>query len=107
MENFYVACDLGVDHGRVTLGSLHKGKFSLCEIRRFRNEPIREKNSLQWNIPQLYQETIEGLRDIGAHEEPVDSISCNAWGSDYMLFEDDGTLITPTYHHSDPRAEAA
>ncbi|MBC8097442.1 MAG: rhamnulokinase [Akkermansiaceae bacterium] len=106
MDNFYVACDLGVDRGRVTLGTLHKGQLSLCEIRRFRNEPFREKNSLQWNIPQLYQETIEGLRDVGAQEEPVDSISCNAWASDYLLFEADGTLITPTYHHSDFRSQA-
>jgi rhamnulokinase len=104
MDNFYVACDLGSDNGRVTLGSLHRGKLTLCEMRNFQNLPIREKNSVQWNIPQLYHETIEGLRSIGAHEEPVASISCNSWASDYMLFEADGTLITPTYHHSDPRS---
>ncbi|MGN6554102.1 MAG: rhamnulokinase [Verrucomicrobiota bacterium] len=103
MDNFYVACDLGVDSGRVTLGSLGRGKLSLHEMRRFQNVPIQEKSALQWNIPQLYQETIEGLRSIGAHEEPVASISCNSWGSDYMLFEEDGTLITPTFHHSDSR----
>ncbi|HHY85025.1 MAG TPA: rhamnulokinase [Verrucomicrobia bacterium] len=106
MDNFYVACDLGADSGRVSLGSLHKGRLTLCEIRRFPNKPIQEKNSLQWDIPGLYHEVIEGLRSIGAHEEPIDSISCNAWNSDYMLFESDGTLITPTYHHSDPRSEA-
>ncbi len=103
MDKFYVACELGVEQGRVTLGSLHKGKLSLCEMRRFRNEPVREKNSLQWNIPQLYHDVLEGLRSVGAHEEPVDSISCNAWSSDYMLFEPDGTLITPTFHFADPR----
>jgi rhamnulokinase len=103
MDNFYVACDLGVTSGKVTLGSLHRGKLNLCEMRRFQNEPIQEKNSLHWDIPHLYHETLEGLRSVGAHEEPVNSISCNAWGSDYMLFESDGTLITPTYHHSDPR----
>ena len=106
MDNFYVACDLGMDSGRVALGSLHKGKLSIHEMRRFANQPVAEKNSIQWNIPQLYQETIEGLRSIGAHEEPVSSISCNSWGSDYLLFESDGTLITPTFHPSDPRGEA-
>lgn len=106
MDNFYVACELGLENGRVTLGSLHKGKLSLCEMRRFENHPIQEKNSLHWNIPQLYHETIEGLRSVGAHEEPVDSISCNSWGADYMLFESDGTLITPTFHHGDPRCES-
>jgi rhamnulokinase len=62
---------------------------------------------VQWNIPQLYQETIQGLREIGAHDEPVASISCNSWGADYMLFEANGTLITPTYHPADARSEFA
>jgi rhamnulokinase len=106
MDNFYVACDLGMENGRITLGSLHKGKMALCEMRKFQNLPIQEKNSLHWNIPQLYHEMIEGLRDIGAHEEPVDSISCNSWAADYMLFESDGTLITPTFHHADPRTDS-
>ncbi len=104
--NFYVACDLSADHGRVALGSLYKGKLSICEIRRFQNQPVREKDSLQWNIPQLYHETLEGLRGIGAHEEPVDSISCSSWGADYLLFDSDGSLVTPTYHHRDSRTEA-
>jgi rhamnulokinase len=103
MDNFYVACDLGAESGRIVLGSLRKGTLALCETRRFENVPIKDKNSVQWNIPQLYQETLEGLRGIGAHEEPVNSISCNSWAADYMLFESDGTLITPTFHHSDPR----
>ena len=88
------------------LGSLGKEKLTLCEIRRFENAPIREKNSVQWNIPSLYRETIEGLRSVGAHEDPVQSISCSSWGSDYMLFENDGTLISPTFHYSDPRSES-
>ncbi len=88
------------------LGSLHKDKLTICEIRRFENAPIREKNSVQWNIPSLYLETLEGLRSIGAHEEPVQSISCSAWSADYMLFESDGTLLSPTFHYSDPRCES-
>ncbi len=106
MHNFYVACDLGVENGRVMLGMLHKSNLTVSEVRCFPNLPLKENHSLHWNIPQLYQETLAGLRKIGEYEEPVDSISCNSWAADYLLFEPDGSLITPAYHHGDPRTEA-
>ena len=73
-----MACDLGAESGRVMLGSLHQGQLTMSEVRKFQNVPIQEDESFQWNIPQLYQETLDGLRGIGAFEEPIDSISCNS-----------------------------
>ena len=103
MSKFYVACDLGAKSGRVMLGTLNQGSLTLSEVRRFQNLPIKEKDSLQWNIPQLYQETLDGLRAVGTYEEAVESVSCDSWAADYLLFEADCSLITPTYHHRDPR----
>ena len=105
MSNFYVACDLNAECGRVMLGTLNPGSLTLSEIRRFANPPLKDKDSLQWDIPRLYQETLAGLRAVGTYEEAVDSISCDSWASDYLLFEADSSLITPIYHHSDPRAD--
>jgi rhamnulokinase len=104
MSNFYVACDLSAERGRVSLGSLNQGSLTVSEVRRFPNRPVQDKDSLQWNIPYLYQETLEGLRAIGVYEEAVDSISFDSWAADYLLFESDSSLITPTFHHSDPRS---
>ncbi len=104
MSHYYVACDLNAECGRVLLGTLSEETLSLSEVRRFQNLPIRDKDSLQWNIPQLYQETLAGLRAVGAYEEAVDGISCDSWAADYLLFESDSSLITPTYHHADPRS---
>jgi rhamnulokinase len=89
------------------LGTLQNGELTLSEVRRFQNLPIEEKDSIQWNIPQLYHETLDALRGIGGYEEPIESISCNSWGADYLLFGSDGALITPTYHRSDPRTKSA
>ena len=88
------------------LGTLNGTDLTLSEARRFHNQPIQEKDSLQWDIPQLYRETLDALRGIGGYEEPVEGISCNSWAADYLLFESDGSLITPTYHHGDPRTKA-
>ena len=104
MSNFYVACDLKAEWGRVVLGILSQGALTLSEIRRFENLPFKDKDSLQWNIPQLYEETLTGLRAVGAYEEAIDGISCNSWAADYLLFASDSSLITPTYHHSDRRS---
>jgi rhamnulokinase len=105
MDNHYVACDLGADSGRVVFGTLRNDELLMGEAHHFPNVPIEEDGSLQWNIPQLYQETIEGLRLVGSYEENIESISCNSWGADYLLFGSDGSLIAPTYHHGDRRSE--
>ena len=106
-SHYYVACDLGMEDGRVTLGTLDKGKLTVSEVRRFSTLPVKEKDSVLWDVPQVYREILAGLREISAYEEPLDGISCSAWTADYLLFEQDGSLITPTQHQSDPRAERA
>jgi len=103
MSRFYVGCDLGLETGRMYLGTLHKDNLIMSEVRSFPNDPVREKDGLCWNIPQLYQEILDGLRSVGTYDEPVDSISCTSWPGDYLLFDSDGSLITPTFHHADPR----
>src|ERR1019366_1341490 len=102
MSKFYVACDLGAENGRVMMGTLNQGSLTISEVRRFQNLPIREQDSLQWNIPQLYQETLDGLHAVGTYEEAVESISCDSWPADYLLFEAENSLITPAYHYRDP-----
>jgi rhamnulokinase len=87
------------------LGTLNQGSLTISEVRRFQNVPINENDSLQWNIRQLYQETLDSLHAVGTYEEAVDSISCNSWAADYLLFEADNSLITPAYHYRDPRTK--
>ena len=106
MSRFYVGCDLGVEVGRMFLGTLHKDNLVMSEVRCFPNTPVREKDTLCWNIPQLYQEVLDGLRSVGAYDEPVDSISCTSWPGVYLLFDADGSLMTPAFHHGDTRTAA-
>ncbi len=105
MTTHYIACDLGAESGRVIEGTLNNGKLLLTELHRFPNQSIQDKGSLYWDIPQLFQETLTGLRKVAEREDPVAGLSCDSWGVDYMLFEADGSLITPTYHYRDPRSQ--
>lgn len=103
MSHYYVACELGAENGRVVLGTLHEDELIMSEVRHFQNRPIQEKDSLLWNIHYLYEEILTGLRSAAAYEEPVDSVSCTSWAGDYLLFNADGSLITPTYYPVDSR----
>lgn len=105
MSKIYVACDLSAENCRMMLGTLNPGALTISEVRRFQNLPIEEKGSLHWDIPHLYQEILDGLRAVGTYEEAVDGISCDSWAADYLLFEANNSLITPTYHHGDPRTK--
>jgi len=106
MIKYYIACDFGAESGRVMLGVLSPGKLMLSEVHRFANEPIRDKNGLYWDVPRLFQEMLTGLEKVSQRDDPIAGISCDSWGVDYLLFEQDGTLITPTHHYRDPRCEA-
>ena len=104
MTTYYIACDLGAESGRVMEGTLNNGKLMMSELHRFPNNPIQDKGSIYWDIPNLFQETLVGMRKVAQREDPIAGISCDSWGVDYMLFEADGSLIAPTYHYRDPRS---
>lgn len=103
MEKYYVACDFGVRTSRILLGTLHNQTLRVNELRRFKTPVINEKKSLQWNLPEIYRETLVALSELGEQEVGVAGISCSSWGADYMLFDPDGALLTPVFHHADPR----
>jgi rhamnulokinase len=101
----YVACVFGAENGHVSLGSLTRDGLRLTEVRRFPNEPVQQKKEMHWNIPYLYEELMEALKTLGISEEPMDSLSCSSWGGDYMLFDEQGALMSPSYTYGDSRTE--
>jgi rhamnulokinase len=103
MNQFHLAIDLGAESGRLMLGTLEDGKVSLEELHRFPNTPVRVGDSLHWNIEALFAEVKAGLRKAAALKVPFSSISTDSWGLDYVLFDENGKKISPTFHYRDPR----
>src|SRR5438105_1049611 len=99
----YLACDLGAESGRLMLGSLENGRLTLEELHRFPNPAIQSGSSLHWDIPKLFGELKAGLRKAATRNLPIASISNDSWGVDYMLFDQDGALVSPTFHYRDSR----
>lgn len=101
--NHYLACDLGAESGRLMLGRLEGKRLTLQEIHRFPNTPIRAGESLHWNIAALCSELKAGLKKAAALKVPIASISTDSWGLDYVLLDEAGRVMDPTFCYRDPR----
>lgn len=106
MEKLYVACEFGARTSRIMLGTLHNKTLKMGELRRFATPISKEKKGLQWNIPALFQEVVTSLNELGKEDVSLAGISCHSWGSDYLLFDREGVLLSPAFHHADPRNAA-
>jgi rhamnulokinase len=116
MKDYYLAIDLGASGGRHILGSVEDGKLRLNEIYRFINAPVKEGNSLLWDIDLISDEIIAGLgacsqwiKEKQISGNPVGilrSLGIDTWGVDYVLLDGDGSIIKPVFAYRDPRTEA-
>ena len=85
------------------VGSLDGGVLALREVHRFANDPIRQNDSLRWDIVRLWEEMRRGL-DL-ASENRLQSVGVDCWGVDYALLDAAGELLEQPYHYRDRRTE--
>jgi rhamnulokinase len=102
----YLAADLGAESGRVVAGSFSGDRLSLKEIYRFANVPVRVAGSLYWDVLRLWEEIEHGLRLCGRqHGSSFAGIGVDAWGVDFALLGEDGSLLANPYHYRDRRTD--
>ena len=101
----YLGCDLGAESGRLILGKVTQGKLEMQELHRFPNVPLRQNDSLVWDIKNLFDELVVGLRRATELQLKFHSISTDSWGVDYVLIDEQGALLPPVYHYRDERTE--
>jgi len=103
MLTHYLACDLGAESGRLILGTLDNHRLTLEELHRFPNHPVNAGGSLHWDIPALFDELKAGMKKAAQRSLPIQSISTDSWGVDYLLFDAQGQVLSPTFHYRDER----
>ena len=101
------AVDLGASSGRVVLARTADDGFTLREVHRFANRPVRVNGRLQWDVLSLFAGIVEGLRVIAREVGPLDSVGVDSWGVDYGLLDADGQLLGNPTHYRDARTAAA
>ena len=103
MARNFLAFDLGAESGRAIRASLHDGVITLAEVCRFPNGPVRDNGSLRWDIYRLWHEMRVALARCG--DAPLESIGVDAWGCDYGLLREDGSLVEPPFSYRDARTD--
>jgi rhamnulokinase len=84
---YYLACDLGVESGRIILGSLGKGQLSLKEIHSFPIKTQKVKGLVCWDLVSLEKEIFAGIEKAAALDLPISGLSTNSWAGDYVLLD--------------------
>lgn len=95
-----LAIDLGAESGRAVVGSWGHGQFTLEEVHRFPNRPVRLFGHLHWNWLELHREIVTGVRKA-ASGGPLTSIGIDTWAVDFGLLGPDDTLLGAPFHYRD------
>jgi rhamnulokinase len=103
--NYYIACDLGAESGRVMLGRLEDGRLQLEELHRFPSAAVRVLGSLRWDVLRIFEDLKTGLRVAAQRGIPISSLSVDGWGVDYVLVNSVHPMLWPPFHYRDSRTE--
>ena len=100
---YCLAIDIGASSGRHIVGWKEDNEIRTEEVYRFHNGVKEENGHLIWDIDQLVKEVKEGIR-IASDKYPVESLSIDTWGVDYVLLKGDQEVY-PVYAYRDSRTE--
>ncbi len=104
-QNF-LAFDLGAESGRALLGKFDGERFTLQDLHRFSNGPVRLFNSLHWDALRLWSEIKQGIAlAVQQTGGQVRSLGLDTWGVDFGLLDRHGLLIGNPYHYRDSRTD--
>ncbi|GGF99199.1 carbohydrate kinase [Rhodococcoides trifolii] len=88
------------------LGRIVDGRITLTEMARFPNRPVQLGGSLHWNILDLYQGVLDGLRTlVDSLDVGLTSIGIDTWAVDYALLDADGRMLGVPFHYRDTRTD--
>jgi rhamnulokinase len=99
------AVDLGAESGRVVVGRFDGETVALDVCHRFANRPLWLPDGLHWNLPGLFEETLNGL-GAAAGDGPLDGIGIDAWGCDYALLDGESRMLGLPFSYRDDRTSA-
>src|SRR5207248_2063849 len=106
-DPLYIAVDLGAGSGRVFLAGLDESGLLLQQIRRFQYPPFISDGHLRWDLPKIFADIKEGLREAAARarelEREIQSIGVDSWAVDYGLIDAEGHLVELPVCYRDER----
>lgn len=107
MGRYYLAIDIGASSGRHILGHLENGRMVLEEIHRFENRQIRKNGHDCWDMDNLWQGILDGLKACKALDKVPATVGIDTWAVDFVLLDRDGQPVGDAVAYRDARTEGA
>lgn len=105
-EVTFVAADLGASSGKIFAGCWNGRCFTLQELHRFENGPVKLDGSLYWDVRKIWKEIQAGLASYrNRYSHAPAGISVDAWGVDFALLDKAGQLCALPHSYRDSRTE--
>lgn len=104
----FLAVDLGASGGRVLAGQFDGRQLQLDELHRFENGGILAAGTMHWDVLQLWEGVLEGLRAASAKfGRSIASVGVDTWGVDFGLLAAGDVLLGNPVHYRDARTAGA
>lgn len=105
-ERYVIAVDLGAESGRVMRAGFDGLRIEMTEVHRFPNKPVYVRDTLYWNILDLWQNIKDGIEKAADGYE-IASIGLDTWGVDVGMLDSTGKMLSIPVHYRDERTEGA
>ncbi len=105
MATYYLAIDIGASSGRHILAYSENEKIKLEEIYRFDNKQIQKNGHICWDLENLWNGVIEGLKICGRLGKIPKTIGIDTWGVDYVLLDEKDRLLGEAVAYRDSRTD--
>lgn len=96
-----LALDYGASSMRSIEGAFNGERIECRELLRCRNELVRVKDNLYWDIGKMHRFSVEA---IGC-AETVDSVGIDTWGADFGMLDEEGKLLFLPRTYRDPQVQ--
>ena len=82
MNKYYLAIDIGASSGRHIIGSFDGKEFITDEVYRFLNGVVEKDGHLIWDLENLYNEIVNGIKVALEKYPKIESLAIDTWGVD-------------------------
>ncbi len=101
--NTYLAVDIGASTMRMILGWVEDNRIRLQEVFRKPNVLKTRNGHLCWDLQDLYQGIVEGLKQCRAIGKIPVTMGIDTWGVDYVLLDSNDCILGDSVAYRDSR----
>lgn len=102
---YRLAIDIGASSGRCMIGYIENQQLIVKEMHRFSNGIVEKHGHSCWDIEQLYQEIVYGLKRCKREHMVPTSLSIDTWSCDYVLLDELDCVVGDAIAYRDARCD--